>query len=117
VTYDPMTPLEAEQLIRKVAGRLVKAIDEHANALRDEAEAKRNYNHAYLSAKVASYNEYGKKRAVGEHEAYAQAAAADESDAVLFAGASVKALKEEMHSLRQVLSSLQTNARAMQGVT
>ena len=114
--YIPLTPAQAEKRIRDCSRRLLAAIDEHGKAAEAEAEALATYNATYLSAHLISLDE-NPQRKVGHHETVAQHAAMDAKRALVFATAARRALSEEMHSLRQVLSSLQTNARVMGHMT
>lgn len=102
--------------MRDCAGRLLEAIDEHGQAAEEEANAIADYERAYLSAHLESLS-LCPERTVGHHESVARGAAMDLREIVLHATSRRRSLGEEMHSLRQVLSSLQTNARAMQGVS
>lgn len=114
--YVPLTPAQAEKRIRDCSRRLLDAIDEHGKACEAEAEALANFNEAYLTAHLRSLDEFPDRK-VGHHETVAQAAAAEARRALRFAVAHRRALGEEMHSIRQVLSSLQTNARVMGHMT
>jgi len=102
--------------MRECAGRLLEAIDEHGQACEEEAEALATYNETYLTAHLTSLEEHPDRK-VAHHETVAQSAAAGAKRQATFATSHRRALGEEMHSLRQVLSSIQTNARAMQGVS
>ena len=115
-TYEPLTPAQAEHRMRECAGRLLEAIDEHGQACEEEAEALATYNETYLTAHLTSLEEHPDRK-VAHHETVAQSAAAGAKRQATFATSHRRALGEEMHSLRQVLSSIQTNARAMQGVS
>lgn len=116
MTYEPLTPAQAEARMRACAHRLLEAIDEHGIAAEEEAAAIAEYERVYLTAHLTSLTSFPERK-VGHHETAARDAAMDLRDKVLHATAKRRALAEEMHSLRQVLSSIQTNARAMQGVS
>lgn len=113
--YEPLTPAQAERRIREVSRRLL-AIGEPEGeldlALRALAEAQADYDQAFLTAHLRSLDEFP-DRTVGHHKSLTDAAAADEKRALLFAKAAQRTLAAEAHSLRQILSSLQTNARVM----
>lgn len=112
--YQPLTPFQAEKRMRECAGRLLEAIDEHGVAAEEEAAAIAAHKLAYANAYLASQLEHGKKPS-DFHKAVAEVAAGEALVEMLAATAKRRSLGEEMHSLRQVLSSIQTNARAMQG--
>lgn len=114
--YEPLTPAQAEKRMRDCARRLLDAIDEHGIAAEEEASAIADYERCYLSAHLVSLAEHP-DRTVAHHESVARNAAMDLRVVVLCATSKRRSLGEEMHSLRQVLSSIQTNARAMQSVS
>jgi hypothetical protein len=114
MTYTPMTPVEAEEKIRRLAHRLLAAIDEQQEAALALADARANYNACRLKASLQSRDQYGKERTTDHHNDYAEHEAVDLYRVMVAAEAIERSVREEMHSLRQVLSSLQTNARAMQ---
>ena len=114
-TYEPLTPAQAERRMRDCAGRLLQAIEEHGVASEEEAAAIADHKLAYARAFLASTTE--QKGPADFHKAAAEVAAGDELIVMHAATAKRRALSEEMHSLRQVLSSLQSNVRAMSGVS
>lgn len=114
--YEPLTPAQAERRMRECSRRLLEAIDEHGQACEEEASAIADFEDAYQAAMIRSELDHPKRR-VAMHEAYAKAEAMPLRRASLAATARRRALGEEMHSLRQVLSSIQTNARAMQAAS
>lgn len=114
--YEPLTPTQWERRMRQVAGRLLVAIDEHRDACEDEASAKADYDRAYLTAHLASLNNET-KRTVSHHESWAQMQALEQKEVLNAMTARRKSLDQEMHSLRQILHTLNTNARVMGHVT
>lgn len=114
-TYEPLTPAQAEKRMRQCAARLLEAIEEHGLACEEEASAIADHKLAYASAYTRSTHD--EKGPAEFHKAVAEQAAGDALRTMLVATAKRRALGEEMHSLRQVLSSIQTNARAMQAVS
>ena len=113
--YEPLTPAGAERRMRECAGRLLEAIDEHGIACEEEASTIADHKLAFASAYTRST--FATKGPADLHKAVAEESAGEQLRAMLGATAKRRALGEEMHSLRQVLSSIQTNARAMSAVS
>lgn len=114
--YEALTPAQAERRGRETTRRLLQAIDEHGQACEEEAEALATYNETYLTAHLLSMDEH-LDRKVAHHETAAQATAAGAKRTLVFATSKRRSLGEEMHSLRSVLSWLQTNTKAMAAVS
>lgn len=115
-SYTPWTPVEAEQRMRQVAARLLDIVDEHAALVGELGTAKADYHETYHLAHIASIDQHPARK-VAEHESRAQAAALEPHRRMVMLEERDKAMRHEAHSLRQVLSSIQTNARTMAGVT
>lgn len=94
----------------EVAAELRTALAEHDQVCADVAEAAREHKKAYLSAHAASTT-FHPERKVKEHEVAAEEASFDAWAKLNTLEYRLKALKERMHSLRQVLSAFQTQAR------
>lgn len=108
VMDEPLTPFQIEERMRRVSRRLLAAIDEHKTAAETLGESKADYHRKYHEAHISSMVDHPDRK-VGGHESYAQLQAADEYRAMVVAEEVEKSLRNEMHSLRQVLSALQTH--------
>lgn len=106
-----LTPAEIEKRMRRVAGRLMEAIDEHGKVCSELAEAEADYAYAYNMAHLASFDEHEDGWSVGRHESHAKSRAHPQFYAFKLLERRERALREEMHSLRQVLSSLQSHQK------
>lgn len=93
-----------------VAAELRAAITDHDDVCVRLGAAGADYKRAYLKAHAASTT-FHPERKVKEHEVAAEEAAFDAWAALNALQYSQKALKERMHSLRQVLSAFQTQVR------
>jgi vancomycin resistance protein YoaR len=98
------------QEMSDVAAQLRDAIAEHDTVCAQLADAEKAHKRAYLKAHANStaMHDY---RKVKEHEVAAEEASFDEWAELNALQYRLKALKESMHSLRQILSSFQTQAR------
>lgn len=94
----------------EVARQLREAIAEHDDVCASLGTAEANYKKAYLQAHAASTT-YHPERKVKEHDVAAEEVAFSawaELNALTYRK---RALTERMHSLRQILSAFQTQAR------
>lgn len=114
--YVPLTPAQWEQRMRKLGQRLLEAIDEHREAAEDEAAAMSEYDEVFLTSHLYSLDEHP-ERTVGHHDSWAKAQALEKKRVLYAVSARRKALDKEMHSIRQLLHSLDINARVMGHVT
>lgn len=99
-----------QQDMSEVAAELREAIAEHDAVCLRLGRAEAAYKQAYLKAHAASTT-FHPDRKVKEHEVAAEEAAFEawaELNALQYGQ---RALKERMHSLRQVLSAFQTQVR------
>ena len=93
-----------------VARELRTAIVEHDEVCSKLADAERNYKRAFLSAHANSTALFPDRR-VKEHEVAAEQGSFTEWAELNALTYRKRALSERMHSLRQVLSAFQTQAR------
>lgn len=113
----PMNPEEANRRMRMLSSRLLDLIDEHAKVTEELAAAKAEYHRIFHHAHISSVAEYGKQRNADAHKSHAEVAASDAYRSMVMLEERDKAMRNEMHSLRQVLSSLQSTVRTMGNVT
>lgn len=99
------------EVVSEVAAELRAAIEDHDGVCTRLGEAEANYKRTYLKAHAAS-TMYHPDRRVKEHEVAAEEVAFDDWAALNALQYEQRALKERMHSLRQVLSSYQSQLRA-----
>ena len=112
-----MTAPSTEEM-RAAAAELRAALAEHDRVCRaiggdlhtGEIGAEQEYRKTYLKAHAAS-TMFHPERKVKEHEVAADEASFDAWARLNALQYELKALKEKMHSLRQVLSAYQTQAR------
>lgn len=93
-----------------VAARLRDAIAEHDELCTQLADVEKAHKRAYLKAHANSTAMHSYRK-VKEHEVAAEEASFDEWAELNALQYRMKALKEAMHSYRQILSSYQTQAR------
>lgn len=99
------------EVVSEVAAELRAAIDEHDTVCTQLGKAEADYKRSFLKAHAAS-TMFHPDRRVKEHEVAAEEAAFDDWAALNALQYSQRALKERMHSLRQILSSYQSQLRA-----
>jgi hypothetical protein len=110
--YSDLTPFEMQARLRFISDRLMKSETAHAAAIDEEAEAQSEYHRAYLTAHLTSLDEHPDRR-VDHHKSAAELAAVEERDRLFGAAAKRRSLAAEGHTLRQVLSALQSYCRSV----
>lgn len=104
-----MSGVTMEQM-SEVASELRAAIADHDDICARLGQAEAEHKRAYLKAHAASTTFHPERR-VKEHEVAAEEAAFDSWAALNALQYSLKAAKERAHSLRQILSSFQSQVR------
>lgn len=110
MTDEPLTPPQIEERMQRVGRRLWESTKEHRHVVDELAVAKADYNEKFHRAHVASMIDYPKRTGPG-HKSYAELEAAGEYRRMVALEEVDKSLRSEQHSLRQLLSSLQSQYR------
>ena len=102
---------DVEQLSLAIGGR-PQQVDRFTGEVSERVVgSEERYKRARLEAHQTSTVKYGKKRTVDEHNTYADLEAMDAWAVWNAELAALRVAKEKAHSLRQVLSAMQTAAR------
>lgn len=110
--YQPLSPLQAEQRMRELSRRLLEIVEERRKLAEELAGAIADYHQAFHKAHIESLVDHPKRK-VAEHQSYAELIAADAYRSKTVLEKMDRSLADEAHSVRQILSALQTNARMM----
>lgn len=110
--YEPLSPVQAERRMREVSRRLLEIVEERRKLADEMAGAIADWHAAYHKAHIESLIDHPDRK-VAQHASYAELAAADEYRSKVVFEKLDRSLADESHSLRQILSSLQSNARMM----
>lgn len=104
-----MSGITMEEM-RLVAKELRQAVRDHDQLCAELPALTANHKRDYLKAHAASTT-FHPERKVKEHEIEAEQSSFDSWAALNAAEYGLKALKEKMHSYRQILSAFQTQVR------
>lgn len=107
---EPTTVLEIEQTVREMTSRLRELTGEHRAQCVRLAKARAAYERAFLSAHLRSLVDHPKRK-VDEHKTHARSECIDEYEQLCIAEELEKAIRHEMHSIRQILVSQGTLGR------
>lgn len=107
---EPTTVLEIEQTVREMTSRLRELTVEHREQCVTLGKARAAYERKFLEAHLRSLIDHPKRK-VDEHKTYARSECIDEYEALCVAEELEKAMRHEMHSIRQILVSQGTLGR------
>lgn len=107
---DPTTVAEVENTIREMTTRLRRLTAEHKEQCRKLGQARAAHERASLTAHLRSLVEHPQRK-VDHHKAIAREAALEAYEELAIAEEIEKAMRHEMHSLRQILVSQGTLGR------
>lgn len=112
MTDEPLTPVQIEERMRRANSRLWENLKEHRKVAEDLGAAEADYHRRFHEAHIKSMVDEP-QRTVGAHKSYAEMAAADEYRNLAVLKEIDKSLRNEAHSLRQILSALQSQLRSV----
>jgi hypothetical protein len=107
---DPTTVLEVESTVREMTQRLRRLTAEHRDQCIELGKSRAAHERAFLTAHLRSLIEHPKRK-VDEHKTYARSESIAEFERLAIAEELEKAMRHEMHSIRQILVSQGTLGR------
>lgn len=107
---DPTTVAEVEGTVREMTQRLRLLTREHRDQCRVLGEARAAHERAFLTAHLRSLVEHPQRK-VDHHKSIAREAALEQYEQLAIAEEIEKAMRHELHSIRQILVSQGTLGR------